>query len=89
MVPREIRTDELQLGDMVTQNPYQRGAPWSTCIVKQISDDEVTLFRPYGTTADFSYTGGVICYVGIEEFFSSTTYESPSFGEALVRLMFD
>lgn len=36
-------------------------------VVRQITDDTVTIFRPYATTADFSYTGGVIPYIGIEE----------------------
>jgi hypothetical protein len=35
--------------------------------MKQIKDGTVELFRPYGTTADFSCTGGVICYTGIED----------------------
>ena len=78
MTPRDIKTDELQLGDVVVQNPLDPRRPWSTCIVKKVADDEVTLFRPYGTTADFAYTGGVICYVGIEEYkvhkLSATTW---------------
>ena len=36
--------------------------------VKQIKDGQITFVRPYIHTADFSYTGGVICYTGIEEF---------------------
>lgn len=62
-----INTDQLKLGDTVEQIPLGSRA-WGACIVKKITDDEVTLFRPYGTTADFSYTSGVICYVGIEEY---------------------
>jgi len=41
---------------------------FSSCIVKQIDEEEVILFRPYGVTATFEYTGGVICYTGIEEY---------------------
>jgi hypothetical protein len=44
------------------------GMPWSTAIVKQIGDGEATFFCPYGTTAGFTHSGGVICYVGIDEF---------------------
>ena len=55
---------DMQLGDTVRYTPF--GSAWNIAIVKQVTADEVTLFRPYGTTADFSYTGGVICYVGIE-----------------------
>ncbi len=36
--------------------------------VKKIENGMVTLFRPYTQTADFSYTGGVICYIGFEEY---------------------
>jgi len=56
---------ELQLADTVqlVDNP----AAFSHCTVKQIKDGVVTLFRPYVHTADFSHTGGVICYIGTEE----------------------
>jgi hypothetical protein len=58
-----LKADELQLGDVVElfEGPYGCGT------VKQIKDGMITFFRPYTATADFSYTGGVICYVGIEE----------------------
>lgn len=47
--------------DCVSHNPY------SHCTVCKLNEDgTVNLFRPYTHTADFSYTGGVICYVGIE-----------------------
>lgn len=65
MMKRLIKISELQLGDFVSLFPDE---PFSTSIVKQIKDGRVTLFRPYGTTADFSYTGGVITYIGIEDF---------------------
>ena len=58
--------NELKLADTVRLNDGEM--PWCYAIVKQIKDGNVTLFRPYGTTADFSYTGGVITYVGIDEF---------------------
>jgi hypothetical protein len=60
-----IPANELKLADTVILDGL---APWRSAIVKKITESEVHLFRPYGTTADFSYTGGVICYVGIEEF---------------------
>lgn len=65
-IPKMITPGEMQLGDTVRYSPF--GTAWNVAIVKQIRDGEVKLFRPYGTTADFSYTGGVICYVGIEEY---------------------
>lgn len=61
----KIAYKDLKLGDVVRLNGI---AAWDTAIVKQIKDGEVHLFRPYGTTAGFEYTGGVICYTGIEEF---------------------
>lgn len=70
MTPIKIKTSELQLGDTVCQSSDTVDAwrPWSTALVTQIKDGEVHLFRPYGTTSDFSYTGGVIPYVGIETY---------------------
>lgn len=61
----KVRASDLRLADTIKLDNV---IPWGYCIVRQIKDDEVTLFRPYGTTADFSYTGGVIPYVGIDEF---------------------
>jgi hypothetical protein len=66
MKPIQILARDLRLADTINLSSSQ--GPWTTSIVKKVTDTEVTLFRPYGTTADFSYTGGVICYVGIEEF---------------------
>lgn len=65
MKPEIVKRKDLQLGDVVSLFPEQ---PFSTCIVKQIKDGYITLFRPYGVSADFSYTGGVLTYTGIEEF---------------------
>jgi hypothetical protein len=55
---------DLKLGDVVQLDIES----YRDATVKQIKDGEITLFRPYVQTADFSYTGGVMCYVGIEEF---------------------
>lgn len=65
MTPIQVKTSELQLGDTVSSHGMDA---WSTAIVVQIKDDLVHLWRPYGTTTDFSYTGGVIPYVGIETY---------------------
>lgn len=54
---------DLKLADRVRLGNF----PFADAIVKQIKDGKVILFRPYATTADFSYTGGVIPYIGIEE----------------------
>jgi hypothetical protein len=62
-----LNTNELQIGDTVCDAGYE-SEPWSTKIVKNVTEKEVTFFRPYGTTADFSCTSGVICYIGLEEY---------------------
>lgn len=62
-----IKTNQLQLADVVVQRP-NGGTPFSTAVVVNITDHEVHLFRPYVLTADFSYTGGVIPYIGIETY---------------------
>lgn len=64
-----IPASELKLADVVILNQHA----YSYATVKQITKRgtdlvNITLFRPYTQTADFSYTGGVICYIGIEEF---------------------
>ncbi len=66
---RVISPFEMELGDTVCR-VYSDGWPmdWGTMIVKRLTDDSVTLWRPYGTTADFSCGESVICYMGLEEF---------------------
>lgn len=62
----KMKAREMQLGDRIrTADP---SGAFRDCVVKQITEKEVTLFRPYVHTADFSYTGGVICYIGVEEY---------------------
>lgn len=63
-MPTKIKARDLQLADVIeiTTGGYR------TATVKQIQDGYATLFRPYVHTDDFSYTGGVICYIGIETF---------------------
>jgi hypothetical protein len=65
---KPMKANELQLGDVVTAFYNENPGPWSTAIVKKVTDDSITFYRPYGTKADFSYTGGVICYMGLEEY---------------------
>jgi len=59
-----VKYSELQLADVVVLSEIVYG----TATVKQIKDGTITFFRPYVHTEDFSYTGGVLCFVGIEEF---------------------
>ena len=62
-----IVASQMQLGDTVTLEELE-DRPFAAALVKQMDKDEITLFRPYGVCADFSYTGGVICYIGVEEY---------------------
>lgn len=61
----KIKAKDLKLADTII---IGTGITWSNAIVKQVTDKDIVLFRPYGTTVDFSYTGGVICYIGVEEY---------------------
>ena len=78
-----VKASELQLGDIVK---VFEGA-YGTATVKQIKDNLITFFRPYVHTDDFSYTGGVLCYTGVEEFHSfansEETYELLRKGDKL------
>ena len=65
MKPILISVTELQLGDTVAMWK-DVDEPWTNGIVNQIRDGIVHIFRPYGCCADFSYAGGVIPYIGIE-----------------------
>lgn len=67
-----MNNSELQLADTVTRQGTD-----GLVTVKQLTDTDVTFFRPYTHTGDFSYTGGVICYVGIETW---TEQRSPHVG---------
>ena len=59
----KVRMRDLKVGDVIQ---LFEGA-YGTATVKQIKDGEVILFRPYTSTADFTYGNNeVICYIGIE-----------------------
>ena len=63
---KNIPGNELRTGDVVSLFD----GPWSTAIVKEVTEDKVTFFRPYGTSTDavFGKHGSTICYIGLEEF---------------------
>jgi len=65
----QILASDLALGDIVRvfDGPFGDG------VVRKITTSGAVIFRPYATTDDFSYTGGVIPYIGVEEF---TLYHS-------------
>ena len=60
-----VKASDLRLGDVVRIRGIN---VYDTATVKQVADGEITLFRPYTATADFTCTSGVICYVGVETF---------------------
>ena len=63
--PCAVKARDLQLADTVQTNDVSL---FSFAVVTKIENREIHLFRPYATTADFSYTGGVIPYIGIETY---------------------
>lgn len=66
MKPEQVHGSELKLGDELML--WQDHA-YGSATVKKITPEFVVLFRPFVQTGDYEYTGGVPCYVGIEEFF--------------------
>lgn len=64
-VAEKVAAKDLRLADEVRLDGM---SAWNTAIVEKVTDEFVTFFRPYGVSADFSYTGGVLCYTGVEHF---------------------
>lgn len=66
-----ITPKEMQLRDvceMLCADGSPFGTGFTTCMVTQVKEDHVELTRPFGVTSNFSYTGGVIPYVGMEKY---------------------
>ena len=64
--PTLVPLSSLSLGDVVRLNGQ---GVYSDATVKKLNEDgSVQVIRPYIQTADFSYTGGVMCYIGFEDF---------------------
>jgi hypothetical protein len=63
MVTEMVTANKLSIADIVQVFDDAFG----TAIVKQVTEKEISFFRPYAVNADFSYTGGVLCYTGTEE----------------------
>ena len=57
---------DLRLGDVV--NTAVTAEPYNDATVKNIDGDKITVVRPYIHTSDFTYTGGVLPYIGYEEY---------------------
>lgn len=60
----KVTTDQLKLGDIVKLG----WDSYSTATIIKITENEITFFRPYVHTSDFEYSGGVIPYIGTEQF---------------------
>lgn len=61
---RLTKARDFNIGDVI--KAY--GGAFSTCIVINVTDDKVELFRPYGITADFVTSSGLIPYTGNETY---------------------
>lgn len=59
----EVNVKELDFADVVEL--FSDG--YGTATVRNTTEDEVILDRPYIHTSDFICTGGVITYIGLEE----------------------
>lgn len=59
-----VGAGDLSVGDVIEGTP----GPYGDATVKQVEGDFITLFRCYVAASDFTYTGGIICTVGIEEY---------------------
>lgn len=67
----ELTQTPVSLGDTVRRIDDNFHG-YETCTIENIVHDEgvttIHLVRPYIHTADFSYTGGVITYIGLEKY---------------------
>ena len=72
-VKLKLKPCDFQLADIIRLGM----STYEIATVKQIEDGIITLFRPYVHTGEFEHTGGVTCYVGIEEFviYASSEFE--------------
>jgi len=59
-----VRGKDLNLGDTVRL--FEGAFPDAT--VRDITATAVSFYRPYVHHEDFSFTGGVLCFTGVEEF---------------------
>lgn len=60
----EVEGTELVLGDEI--RAFEGAYGWVTVV--KVDEDTVTVFRPYVHVGNFSYTGGVLHYLGSETF---------------------
>ena len=69
-----VKADELKLGDIVR---LENLGAFHDCIVTNIANGLVHLRRPYMINADFTYTGGVLTYIGTEDFCIAQSDQRP------------
>ena len=67
-MPETIKGANLRIGDVVRQMPINPAEPFTELTVVNKTEDKVTFYRHYTHLADFTYTGGVIAYVGVGTF---------------------
>ena len=61
-----VKASELQIGDIIRLSSIDNG--YADCTVYNLENGSAHLIRPYIHTADFLHTGGVITYIGQEDF---------------------
>ena len=64
----KVKASDLGLGDVVRFSKDGYGDATVIKIEEKDGDKWITVFRPYVHISDFSYTGGVIPYIGTERF---------------------
>jgi len=62
----KVAIKDLKLGDVIRLGI--NGTYEDATVYRINKNGSVQVWRPYVQTADFSYTGGVIPYIGIEDF---------------------
>lgn len=63
-----IKIKDLEIGDVVKLLPVQENEVNLEMTVINKTTEKITFFRPYVTLANFIYTGGVIPYIGVNQF---------------------
>lgn len=63
-----VNGSQLFLGDVVRQLPVNPREAFNELTVVNIADEYITFYRHFTHLADFTYTGGVLAYVGISTF---------------------
>lgn len=65
-IPTTIAARDIKLGDTI-ELAFMPTTSFRMAVARQVTDKEITLFRIYIHTSDFSYSGGVVCYQGHED----------------------